>query len=223
MIERFALYEIEKLRDTYGLVDGVPAGVKKNYNISPTQMAPVVLIRDGKKVLERMDWGFVPDGAKDTNSVFRYKTFTAKSEGIFSKPKWQTAIRQTRCVVPVNGYFEWVQLPEGNRPFFIHKKDNQLFSLAGIYSSWTDSDGLQRGMFAIVTAIIDQAIGAKRSPIVISPDNEATWLDPTIDDVNDLYGLMLPPDAATFQRHMVTSDVKNVKLNDPRVIQPASK
>ncbi|RYD50408.1 MAG: hypothetical protein EOP52_14145, partial [Sphingobacteriales bacterium] len=122
MIERFALYEIDKLRDTYALPDGVPTGVKKNFNTSPTQQAPVILVRGGKKILERMDWGFVPDGAKDTNSVFRYKTFTAKAEGIFSKPKWQTAIRNTRCIVPVNGYFEWVQLPEGKRPFFVHKK-----------------------------------------------------------------------------------------------------
>lgn len=220
MIERFALYEIEKLRDTYGLTDGVPAGVKKNYNTSPTQLSPVILMRDGKRVMERMDWGFVPDGAKDTNSVFRYKTFTAKSEGIFSKPKWQTAIRQTRCIVPSNGYFEWVQLPEGKRPFFVHKKGNQLFSMAGIYSSWTDAQGQRRGMFAIVTAIVDESIGSKRSPIVISPDDEAAWLNPAVTDVNDLYGLMLPPDIKVYERHMVTSDLKNVKLNDPRVIQP---
>lgn len=218
MIERFALYEIDKLRDTYSLPIGVPAGVKKNYNTSPTQQSPVVLIRDGKRVIERMDWGFVPDGAKDTNSVFRYKTFTAKAEGIFSKPKWQTAIRSTRCIVPMNGYFEWVQLPEGKRPFFVHKKNNELFSVAGIYSSWTDADGKARGMFSVVTAVIDQTIGSKRSPIVIAPNDEATWLDSNIDDVNDLYGLMLPPNPKEFDRHMVTSDLKNVKLNDPRVL-----
>lgn len=56
MFERYALFEIDKLRDRYELAAGVPKGVKPSYNISPTQTAPVALIRGGQRMMERMKW-----------------------------------------------------------------------------------------------------------------------------------------------------------------------
>ena len=105
MAERYTLLELEKLRDRFALADGVPAGVKISYNISPTQLAPIVLQRDGKRVMQRAMWGFVPAAAKDTRSVFRYKTTLAKCEDVFDKPTWKDAVRTQRCLVPANGYY----------------------------------------------------------------------------------------------------------------------
>lgn len=221
MAERYTLYEIEKLRDRFQLAQGVPAGVKRSYNISPTQLAPVIVSRDGVNVLERMKWGFIPATAKDDNSVFRYKTYLAKSEGIFSKSTWQEPIRHSRCLVPANGYYEWHQTTDGKLPFYIRPADQDLFALAGVYSSWTDPSGQEWGTYAIVTTLHDR--GPKQPlqrAIILNPSDEAEWLDPAVDDMNTLYGLMRPTSEDMLQIHRVTPDVKNTKANGEQLIHP---
>lgn len=219
MAERYALYEIENLRDRFHLPDGVPAGVKKSYNISPTQSAPVIVSRDGARLMEQMKWGFIPSTAKDNNSVFRYKTYLAKSEGIFDKPMWQECIRQSRCLVPANGFYEWQSTPAGKLPVYIRPNDQELFAFAGVYSSWTDPNGKEWATFAVVTIMQDRGLKKPmRRPIILSPSDESVWLDPTVSDINTLYGVMRPYSEDMFLIHKVTPDVKNMKLNDPRTI-----
>ncbi len=219
MAERYTLFEIEKLRDRFHLPSGVPAGVKKSYNISPTGSAPVILNRAGVIVLERMKWGFIPSGAKDNNSVFRYKTYMAKSEGIFDKPTWAEAIRHTRCLIPANGFYEWQQTQEGKLPFYIRPVDQELFAFAGVYTTWKDPDGVEWNTYAIVTVMQDRSPKQSlRRPVIVRPADEAEWLDPTIDDMNTLYGLMRPYTEDMLKIHRVTPDVKNTKLNDPKTI-----
>lgn len=221
MAERYALYEIEKLRDRFILSNGVPIGVKRSYNISPTQLGAVIVSRDGVNVLERMKWGFIPATAKDSNSVFRYKTYLAKSEGIFSKATWQEPIRHSRCLVPVNGFYEWRQGADGNEPYFVRPVDQDLFAFAGIYSSWTDPQGETRGTFAIVTTLYDR--GPKKPlqrAIILRPSDEAEWLNPAVDDMNTLYGLMRPTPDDVLRAHRVSLAVKNAKRNTEQLIQP---
>ncbi len=221
MAERYTLFEIEKLRDRFSLAQGVPAGVKRSYNTSPTQLGSVIVNRDGVNVLERMKWGFVPATAKDNNSVFRYKTYLAKSEGIFDKPTWQEAIRHSRCLVPANGYYEWQKTTNGKLPFYVRPTDQDIFAFAGIYSSWTDPEGVQWGTYAVITAVHDR--GPKmplQRPIILSPRDEAEWLNSEISDSSTLYGLMRPMSDNMLQIHPVTPDVKNIKANDERLILP---
>lgn len=223
MAERYALYEIEKLRDRFTLPNGVPAGVKRSYNISPTQLGAVVVNRDGVATLERMKWGFIPATAKDSNSVFRYKTYLAKSEGIFSKPTWQESIRHSRCLVPANGFYEWQQTTDGKLPYYVRPTDQDLFAFAGIYSSWTDPQGETWGTYAIITTLYDR--GPKKPlqrAVILRPGDEAEWLNPAIDDMNTLYGLMRPTPDDVLRVHRVSPNVKNTKLNDERLIQPAN-
>ena len=218
MAERLALFEIEKLRDWFALPGGVPAGVKKSYNVSPTQLAPVILIRDGKRVMERKMWGFLPATAKDTRSVFRYKTTVAKSVNVFDKPMWQDAIRMQRCLVPVNGYYEWRKTIDGKRPFYVQVKDQPLVALAGMYSTWTDAEGVEHGTFAVITIGDDSHTG--RSPVVIAPENEADWLNPEVADVSSIFVMMQPLSVDALVVHQVTTELKNSKLNTPALLVP---
>lgn len=221
MAERYTLIDIQDLSDRFDLKNGVPAGVKRNYNISPTQLGSVIVNRDGMRILERMKWGFIPANAKDANSVFRYKTYVAKAEGIFNKPTWQDSIRHSRCLVPANGFYEWQQTVNGKLPFYITRAQQGLFVFAGIYSSWTDPDGKEWGTYAIVTTLHDR--GPKKPlqrAVILSRENEAAWLDPTLDDLNSLYGLLRPTPEDMLRIHQVAPEVKNSKLNSDQLIQP---
>ena len=108
MISRYSLYTTADLSDRFSLKDGLPKGVKPHYNIHPTLQAPVIVNNGSHPTVERMGWGLVPKGAKDTNSVFRYKTYNVPSEKILAKHSWEIAVRHNRCLVPANGFFQLV-------------------------------------------------------------------------------------------------------------------
>lgn len=225
MSSRYALFDTGALFDRFHLASGVPKGTKPHYNISPVQSVPVVVLRDGKNEMEFMKWGFIPEGAPNANSVFRYKTFNARSEGIFNKPTWQTAIRSTRCLIPANGFYEWKKTASGKQPFYIHPKDQPLFAFAGIYSSWTDPDGIEWSTCSIITT----ASGAtsdmtpSRLPIILHPDDEADWLNPDISDINTLYKIMRPYDADQLEVIKVSDDINSTKINKPHLIEKQSR
>lgn len=221
MAERYTLFSIEKLTDRFALAGGVPAGVKRSYNVSPTQLGTVIVNKGGVNVLERMKWGFIPANAKDDNSVFRYKTYVAKSEGILNKATWQESIRHRRCLVPANGYYEWQPTQDGKLPFYVRPAGQDLFAFAGIYSSWTDPAGKEWGTYAIVTALHDR--GPKmplQRPIILDPTDEAAWLNGEDIDINGLFTLIRPLAENELRIHRVSPDVKNKKANDETLINP---
>lgn len=222
MPDRYTLIDIGELRDRFVLPDGVPAGVKQSYNMSPTQTVPVIILENGQRVLRRMKWGFVPANAKDMNSVFRYKTHHAQSEGVFSRSTWQGAIRSKRCLIPANGFYEWRKDADGKRAYYLRAVDRPLFAFAGIYGEWTDPEGIIHGMCAIITT----ASGSEsdqipsRLPVIVDPADEATWLDPGISDVSTLHKIMRPlaPDRLIVTR--VGDAVNSTKPNSPSLIAP---
>lgn len=222
MTARYALFEIEHLRDRFSLKNGVPRGTKRNYNISPTGSAPVIVLRDGKPEIERKKWGFIPQNAKDVNSVFRYKTHTVRSEVVFARPTWEKAIRTQRCLVPANGFYEWHETINGKIPYFIQITDRPLFAMAGVYSSWTDPDGKEWGTYSVLT--IDSHSSTLHAkvvrPLILDENDEATWLDNTNTDTNTLYSLMktYPDDILTISP--VGSEISSTKVNLPSLIAP---
>jgi putative SOS response-associated peptidase YedK len=221
MSSRYALYEIDKLRDRFALTGGVPKGVKPHYNISPTQLVPVITSRDGNNHMELMKWGFIPKNAANANSVFRYKTFIARSEAIFDKPTWQTAIRTTRCLIPANGFYEWKKTADGKQPFYIQPTDQPVFAFAGLYSSWTDPDGKEWGMCSIVTtnSASESDMIPSRLPVIVHPDDEADWLNPEISDINTLYRIMRPYDLNKLKVMKVGDDINSTKVDTSRLIK----
>lgn len=222
MTTRYTLFEIENLSKRFEVADGVPKGTKRQYNISPTTNAPVVLIQDGKRVIEQRVWGLIPQNAKDTSSVFRYKTFAARSEVIFKKPSLAKAIRTQRCLVPANGFYEWRFSGGEKVPYFVQLSGRPLFAMAGIYSSWTDPEGKECGTYSVVT--IDSHSSSSHTriprPVILSSDEEAAWLDLAVSDMTALYGMMRPytDDALTFIR--VSDQIDSTKPDSPDLIAP---
>lgn len=222
MPNRYTLHTTGDLKDTFALTLGTPAGTKPSYNISPVQTVPVILQKDGQRVAERMLWGFLPENAKDTNSIFRYKTHHAKSGDVFRKPTWRGAITSQRCLIPANGFYEWRQAPEGKRAFYLTVVDRPLFAFAGIYSSWTNPDGETQGVCAIITTSSDAQTDQIPStlPVIVDPADEDTWLDPTMNDMSTLIKIMRPLEPEQLKVTRVGDAVNSVKAkSSPKLIE----
>ena len=91
-------------------------------------------------------------------------------------------------------------------------------ALAGIYSSWTDPDGKEQGTYAILTSRDNSH--TRRSPVAILPEDEADWLNPAVGDEDSISEMMQVFASDAVKAHRVTTDLKNVKLNTPKLIEP---
>ena len=212
MTPRYALYDIADLRDRFNLTAGLPKGIRPHYNISPTVNAPVIIGHEGLATAVLMKWGLVAKGAKDTNSVFRYRTYTHASETIFSRHSWEQAVRQRRCLVPANGFYE---LGNEERAYYAQNTGETLRAFAGIYSEWKDPEGTAHGTYSIITteASEDVSRASSRMPVILDREAEADWLNPEITDTSSIHAMLRPNPSGLVTMHEVSIVVHSPKQN----------
>lgn len=211
MIDHYALHDIAKLTDRYGLAAGVPKGVKPRYNITLTQPAPMIVSHDGNAELRTMGWGLLAKGSKDSNSVFRYKTHNVRSEKVFTKASWDTAVRTHRCIIPMNGFY--MLRRDNGEAYYFTSPTGSVYSVAGLYSSWEDSDGATRESFAMLTIDSNQAMPLPfgTMPVLLHKEDEAEWIDPNINDMSSIIRCMRPFEGGVLKYQKASSDVQSAK------------
>ena len=221
MIEHYSIHETHKLTDRFDLRLGVPKGVKPRYNVSPVQTAPVIVRAKDATELRMMQWGLLPVGAKDANSVFRYKTFNVKSEKVFSKPSWDTAVRQRRCIIPVNGFY--MIRRDTNDAYYFTAPDSSVMAIAGVYALWTDPSGIERPTFTMLTIDANEAMPLPfgRMPVLLHADDEAKWINEDMQEFSTLVTCMRPYEGSRLHYRKVSSDVASTKVDMPYLIDSA--
>ncbi|MBV9331546.1 MAG: SOS response-associated peptidase, partial [Alphaproteobacteria bacterium] len=143
-------YSWRELKALYDLSDvSFPqSNFQPRYNLAPTQLAPVVRLKDGGRELAFLQWGLVPSWSKDTKSAA--SMINAKSETLSDKPAFRSAFRHRRCLVVADGFYEWKKLsPKEKQPYFITLKDKEPFALAGMWEWWIPREGPRLETFTI--------------------------------------------------------------------------
>jgi putative SOS response-associated peptidase YedK len=161
-------------------------------NVKPTQAAPVVIARDDECELVAMRWGLIPPWAKD--SSIASTTFNARAETVAEKPTFRHAFRRRRCLVPATAFYEWQQDGRRKVPFAFVVGDGELFALAGLYATWHSPSGEPVQTYTILTTTPNELVAPvhNRMPVILSPDVEAAWLDPHLEDTAYLQSLLVP-------------------------------
>jgi putative SOS response-associated peptidase YedK len=108
------------------------------YNIAPTQSVPVVRQhpKENVKQLSLMKWGLIPNWASDPAIASR--TINAKSETAATKPAFRDPLKYRRCLVPADGFYEWVRSTTSKQPFCFEVNRGELFAFAGLWDGWKD-------------------------------------------------------------------------------------
>jgi len=194
----------------------------ENYNIAPTQTEPTIIGNGKDRAIELMRWGFVAPWMKDLKDTFKYSSFNARSEDIFNKPMWKLAIRQTRCLVPANGFYEWLNTPSGKQPFYIKPRDQEIFSFAGLYGFWKDAEGMEWPNYSIITTHANKEMldVHHRMPVIVHPGDETRWLDSEIDTPEDLLNIMQPYPDGHLEIIKVSREVNSSRNDGPTLIKP---
>jgi len=219
MIEHYAMYSTGDITDRFTLKNGLPKGVKPRFNISPTQVAPVILSQNSLAELQLMSYGLVPDGAKDANSVFRYKTFNVRSDKAFSKLVWEAAIKHQRCIIPMNGFYMQRSGKDGDVYYFSPSQD--IMAVAGMYTSWAKSDGSEQRCFALLTIEANTAMPLPfaKMPVLLHPDDEGAWLDDSVTEFGPIIKMMRPFEGNALHYSHVSGEVMSAKNDSSALIE----
>ena len=225
MCGRFAQKtEPKKLAKKFAVV--VPAALLEHeprYNIAPSSLVPVLRIpaSGSPAVLETLQWGLVPSWAKDPSIGFQLSTARAETAAV--KPSFRSAFKSRRCLVPVDGYYEWNQETKPKQPHYYFMKDGEPFCLAGLWETWAPRDPQAPPLqtFTLLTTG-PNALAAKvhdRMPVILEEKDFAFWLDPDNHDVEGLVKLLVPFDPGRMDSYPVSTFVSNARHEGPQCIQ----
>ena len=134
--------------------------------------------------LQGFTWGLIPCWVKTPAEALeiRARTLNARSDTVFTKPSFRNAIRERRCLVPADGFYEWREAGGKKYPYFIYRKDRGIFSFAGIWEEWIGhSTGEVLRTFSILTTdanpLMEQIHNTKkRMPVILPREQELGWI-----------------------------------------------
>jgi putative SOS response-associated peptidase YedK len=192
------------------------------FNVAPTDDALVVVQRDDRRAITAYRWGLIPHWADAAKVGSRM--FNARAETLTSSPAFRDALRRKRCLVPVDGFYEWKTDGKRRQPFLIARSDGKPLALAGLWSGWRDPtvDRVVR-TFTIVTAGPNAQVADlhDRMPVVVPEAAWSTWLDTSLADPAELQGLLVPNEDVQLSLVPVSRLVNDVRNDGPELIQPA--
>jgi putative SOS response-associated peptidase YedK len=167
----------------------------------------------------------VPSWAKDP--AIGSRMINARSETLTSKPSFKAAAARRRCLVSMDGYYEWMKNPDGTKTrFFLHADDDGLLAAAGLYELWPDpgleEDDPKKWLWTatIATTTATDALGHihDRTPVFIPPDRYDQWLDTHLQDTTEVDGFLRSLPEPVLQTRQVGPAVGAVRKNGPELI-----
>jgi len=225
MPERFALVSPpETVRAAFGYADE-PA-FPPRYNIAPTQPIAVVLAAPHAHGLERRfglaRWGFLPGFVRDPETF--PLLIKARAETLTERPSFRAAVRRRRCLVPADGWYEWLRDGRGapKRTFLIRRRDREPMGFAGLMETWMDPYGGEIDTACIVTMQAGAPIAdiSDRMPAILAPAETAAWLDNDGVRAEAAIALLRPAPEATLETIAIGGAVNRVGAEGPDLQRP---
>ncbi|HPW43256.1 MAG TPA: SOS response-associated peptidase [Bacteroidales bacterium] len=188
-----------------------------NYNCAPSQLLPVIT-NDKSISFNFFRWGLIPFWAKDIS--IGNKLINARSETILEKPSFRNAFRQRRCLVPADAFYEWKQEVKEKIPYRIFLKNQNIFSMAGIWEKCKLPNGETIFSFAIITTQPNTLMTKihNRMPVILDKKGEDLWINNT--DEKELTNLLKPFPAEQMTAYRISNLVNSPRNNSPKIIEP---
>lgn len=185
---------------------------KPSYNVRPDSDIMAIVMGELGRAVRMMGWGYhLPGEIKPI--------FNCRDDKMRRNPLWRNSFKSRRCIVPVDGYYEWPKGKQrGKQARYLCLSSGAMIGLAGI---WRQENG--RAVCSIRTCESNEMIKAiphDRMPAILEPNDFDPWLDPENDDLDGLDSIAGTYPANKMASHLVGPWV-NKGVDDPRCIEPA--
>ena len=188
-----------------------------SYNIAPTHALPV-LLNNGNYLYGH--FGFLPSWAKDRTSM----NINARSESIFEKKTFREAFKSRRCLIPINGFYEWEEKDKEKIPYYISSSKNEYFALAGIWDEWFDKKlNMKIVMLGLITCESNTKLAKihHRMPVILEKQYFKTWLDSS--DIQELNKMFRIYESKDIKMQEVTREINKVSFNEASCLDKVDK
>jgi putative SOS response-associated peptidase YedK len=198
---------------------GEPPEMEPRYNVAPTQSVLVVRAADAGRECALMRWGLVPHWSDRRPGP---PLINAMAETAASKPAFRTAFQKRRCLVPADGFYEWLAQGKKRHPYLFALSDGGLFAFAGLWDLW-EREGERPESVCILTTEANELVRPlhERMPVMLTRDAAGAWLDHGQGDPERLQGLLRPFPASMMTGRPVSTAVNNFRNEGPRCVEPA--
>ena len=230
----FTTADVATMKSQLNLIMAFSGGGVARYHENGFNYLPTPVITAGEPHEFRFfRWGLIPFFMKDRAKAMqlRAQTLNCISEEMFKKPSFRDALKNgQRCLIPVTGFFEWRWLDEQGTvkiPYLVTFRDQEVRSLAGLYSTWKDPDTSEYYYrYTVLTTRANSILQyvhnhKQRMPVVLAREEEKAWLNRDLSerDVLELCHPSLDPAmrAYTISKLLTT---RHVNTNVPEVLQP---
>jgi putative SOS response-associated peptidase YedK len=200
---------------------------KIRYHVNAFDFPEVDLIlQDTPSVLSSAYWGLIPSFAKSESEAVTLKnnTINAKGETLFARASFKDSIQSRKCVVLVDGFFEWQKQGKFKIPHYVFSKDKAPLALAGITNTWRNPETSEIiNTFSIITKEANELMASihntkKRMPAILEQNEINDWLSAT--DKNKINAFLKPNEHSNLMAHSVNLDLKLNGEKNPKVILP---
>ena len=193
---------------------------KPRYNISPSQKIPVVTrtFENKNREMKFLQWGFMASWMQGGQLLIN-----VQSENINKKPILQESFEKWRCLIPVDGFYEWRHEAKETCPYYIRMKNDRPFALAGLWAP-RNVNGQTMDSCVILTTTPNETVRAihERMPVVVNPSDFNLWLDSMgVRDFKKIQRLFRPFPAEGMEAYEVDYWVNDTLHDDPRCIEPS--
>jgi len=231
----------EDLVELFGVSAWEPEeALAADWNIAPTKPVHAVLERPLKgqgpkpvRQLRALRWGLVPSWAQSPEVAA--KMFNARAETVHEKPAYRRSFASRRCLIPADGYYEWVAPPVDpgtpksrirKQAYFITPADGSVLAMAGLYEFWRDpgraADDPEAwwATCSVITTAAEPALEHihPRMPLRLLPEAYDDWLDPALADPAGPAALLVPPPPGLMEVRPVSAAVGSIRNNGPELV-----
>lgn len=164
MCGRFALF---RWSPSLAALPGFPASLEPRWNIAPAQQVLLLRGAAGGREAALVRWGLTPSWLADLSR----SPAQARAETLAEQPLFREAFLRRRGLLPANGFYEW-RGPR-RRPFWMSSAEWPLLSMAALWEAYPAGERVY-----LSAAVVTQAAGPQRRPLLLDAAGEALWLDP---------------------------------------------
>lgn len=205
-------------------------------NMSPGAFFPVIHINSsGDIVVTCMRWGLIPSFTKSDASPDYFRLFNCRSETAGEKSSFRRLLPSRRCIVLLDGFYEWVKSRDGKQPYYIYDTSSPLY-VAGLFDTWNplntsgnDRDDEEKNVmysFTLLTAPPNSEAMASihdRMPLLLSASQALRWISAELTEGNNLLGDLVQQHNSTtnsLSMHPVTPRMNRASYESSDCIAP---
>lgn len=185
------------------------------FNIAPGQSAPVIGEDRRGRRMGMLRWGFVPAHAEEAGTGW----VNARGESADRTASFRDAFVHRRCLIPADGFYEWMSREGRKVPYWFHPVAGGLLSFAAIWEHWERPGREPRDGFAILTVDANAEVRAvhDRMPAIVAPTDRATWLSRETPP-RALRSLLQPAPDGSLAARAVSTRVNSAREDDERLL-----